>query len=253
MTSIYIYKEKFRPSDKLIKIICISRLVFGTYSEVCSNFYVSTTIKLYCVIVMSCLIYYGGDVMTLQNLTDYVVISILSIISKDQHFSVYVSKMKVIDDELDFRGDFMEGHVSFYIFFVLMIMKYSSLASFIIWYVPFAIPLKVHLILMYSSWSLSICHFPGIIMFEMLWHRIKYLRKMLKCTLVSFRVKNKKLIQYNVKMTIHYLMIYSKLIRNLNDTGNTPKILVIFFYLLIYIIYVYSFHLLTKYVFLDFL
>lgn len=227
MTSIYIYKEKLRPSNKLIKVISIIRVVFGMYSEVCRNFYVSILIKLYCIIATICLVYYGRGILSIQDLIDYSVASILSILSQNQHFLMFLSKINIIDDELDFKGDFMEGHITFYVFFALMVIKYSTIAAYVA-KIPFPIPLKIHVVMLFSSTSLSISQFPVIIIFEILWHRIKFLRKTMKYTLVSFRVRDKRLNENNLKIIVYYLKIYSKLLDNLDDTGIAPKIHVIF-------------------------
>nr|XP_026488958.1 uncharacterized protein LOC113395560 [Vanessa tameamea] len=221
----------------IIKLIMTTRLFLGCYSKLHNSLAFAVFAKIYCIAFAIVLMYFCNYEFMLTDQIGSVIIIILkilnlsfsllvSLISDGENFFNYLEE----SDKVDPLGLVkIEKHKVRFCFFIFIGVFLLNLYRFMITW-PFTLNWFGKIILVTNTLmllSLHLNHMTRMMMFEILWVRLKSLRIAMNISANTSNPESEMQVKLSSMKLIEYLLIYSRLLRSIKNIGNAPKLLMV--------------------------
>lgn len=224
----------------IINIIMFIRLFIGLYSEIKTSFTFKMTGAVYCICFAVFSTYVHILLIKANNLSDkdligfinrlvfYTIIVLVSLCSNGEHFYEYLEGLYQIDFASCLKVKKFDPLFSTSIFFVIVLGNICRFVNLII--IISANQYWLVIIIVFNAFLLLLAvhsnHMTRIIVFELLWNRMKVLRKTMESQLhFTPNIIDRDVKQHITKLE-KYLNVYKMWLDNLRNVSHASKLLV---------------------------
>ncbi|XP_039759709.1 uncharacterized protein LOC120633566 [Pararge aegeria] len=239
------------------------RLILGLYSELSKNIFFKVIARCYCLCFVVFIFYSNYSMLltypppikvaitTVHKLMVYTIVTVASMLSNGEHFYEYLNEMSNIETKSKIKPRKFELIISLttfvviiilYTFFLFHNMTFANKNAYLEYYFG-----TLTLLFMAKCFN----NMARVMMFELLWDRMKSLRMMMVENLKFCELVSDDHVELQISKLEEYIKVYNNLLDNLKYMGHASKLMIIL-NLPSYFIYVISVMLeFIKYRFVD--
>ena len=216
-----------------VKSFFLLRLSTGIYTEISDHRIINLIVKVYCV---ACNIYntvYILDVLQylpmsarlgfISQLAMYWVYSLISLFTNPKRFSTYLYDLKTVDN---FMGVTLDTDIPITRILVIIILINGVYGNYAFSTFQFLRSARIisYVIKSYIGMVKFMMCLPQLVVFELLWYRMRAVKKCLEKLLTEFtRLENIREFKYSLR---NFMLNYTKLLDSVKNTGAPMKTMV---------------------------
>ncbi|XP_069362065.1 uncharacterized protein [Maniola hyperantus] len=225
--------------NTIINVIMFTRLILGLYSEFRTNMIFAVLARLYCFFFMILGIYIKCYmqivfpapihilITSVYKYVVYVLISLVSMLSNGEHFYEYLNELGNIECKYILKHRKLDLPISLTAFILVILVSTFCFINVLISNQNNndLVPYFFGMILIYLGNGLN--NMTRIIMFELLWKRMKSLRMMIEKYLDFSETVCDNMAEVKISRLEEYMKLYSDLLNNLKFAGHATKFIIV--------------------------